>query len=81
MSASYYLTAMFNNCIPQQQLGSCSVTSPYLSLRRVWLVWLANYKGLGGHSLMPCSHNFNCGQSVVSHQNGFFSGLSMVKVP
>ena len=37
MSASYYLTVMFDNCIPRQQLGSCSVTR---SLRRVWLARL-----------------------------------------
>ena len=41
MSAFYYLTAMADNCIPQQQLGSCNVTRPFLSLRRVWLARLA----------------------------------------
>ena len=34
MSAAYYLTAMVNNCVPRRQLGSCSVTRPFLSLRR-----------------------------------------------
>ena len=33
-------TAMFDNCVPRRQLGSCSVTRPFLSLRRVWLVRL-----------------------------------------
>jgi len=28
MSASYYLTAMFDNCVPLQQLSSCSMTRP-----------------------------------------------------
>ena len=41
MSASYYLTAMVDNCIPWQQFGSCSVTRPFLSLQRVWLARLA----------------------------------------
>ena len=41
MSPSYYLTAMFDNCFPQRQLGSYSVTRPFLSLRRVWLARLA----------------------------------------
>ena len=40
LSASYYLTAMFDNCIPWRQLGSCGVTRPFLSLRRVWLARL-----------------------------------------
>ena len=25
MSASYYLTATFDNCVPRRQLGSCSI--------------------------------------------------------
>ena len=36
MSAFYYLTAMVDNCVPWQQLNGCSVTRPFLSLRRVW---------------------------------------------
>ena len=40
ISAFYCLTAMFDNCVPRRQLGSCSVTGPFLSLRRVWLVRL-----------------------------------------
>jgi len=36
----YYLTAMFDNCVPRRQLGSCSVTIPFLSLWRVWLARL-----------------------------------------
>ena len=40
MSASYYLTAMVDNCVPRQQLGSCSMTRPFLSLQRVWLARL-----------------------------------------
>ena len=44
MSASYYLTVMVDNCVPRRQLGSCSVTRPFLSLRRVWLVRLARRK-------------------------------------
>ena len=40
MSASYYPTAMFYNCVPWRQLGSCSVTRPFLSLQRVWLARL-----------------------------------------
>ena len=40
MPASCYLTAIVDNCIPRQQLGSCSMTRPFLSLRRVWLVRL-----------------------------------------
>ena len=39
-SGSYYLTTVFDNCIPQRQLGSCSVTRPVLSLHRVWLARL-----------------------------------------
>ena len=38
MSASCYLT---DNYIPRGQLGSCSVTRLFLSMRRVWLVRLA----------------------------------------
>ena len=38
MSASYYLTAVFDKSIPWWQLGSCSVTWPCFSLHRVWLV-------------------------------------------
>ena len=37
MSASYYLTAMVNNCVSWRQLGSCSMTRPFLSLRRLGL--------------------------------------------
>ena len=37
MSASY-LTAVFDNCVPHRQLNGCSMTRPFLSLRRVWLV-------------------------------------------
>ena len=44
MSASYYLTAMVDICIPLQQLGSCSMTRPFLSLRRVWLARLVKHK-------------------------------------
>ena len=40
MSASYYLTAIFDKCVPWWQLGSCSMTRPFLSLQRVWLVRL-----------------------------------------
>ena len=40
MSASYYLTAMCDNCVPWQQLGSCSMARPFLSLRRVLLARL-----------------------------------------
>ena len=40
MSASYYLTTMFNNSVPWRQLGSDSVTRPFLSMRRVWLARL-----------------------------------------
>ena len=32
------LTAVFDNCIPRQQLDGCSVTRLFLSMRRVWLV-------------------------------------------
>ena len=32
MSASYYPTTMVDNCISRRQLGSCSVTRPFLSL-------------------------------------------------
>ena len=40
MSTSGYLTAMFNNCVPRRQLGSCSVPRLFLSLQRVWLARL-----------------------------------------
>ena len=40
MPASCYLTAMVDNCVPQRQLSSCSVTRPFLSLQRVWLARL-----------------------------------------
>ena len=43
MSTSYYPTAMFDNCVPRQQLSSCSMTRPFLSLRRVWFVRLVYY--------------------------------------
>ena len=33
-------TAMVDNCISRQWLSSCSVTRPFLSLRRVWLARL-----------------------------------------
>ena len=32
MSASYYLTAMFDNCVPWQQPNDCSMTRPFLSV-------------------------------------------------
>ena len=32
---------MVDNCVPRQQLGSCSVTRPFFSLRRVWLARLS----------------------------------------
>ena len=55
MSASYYLTAMVNNCVPRRQLGTCSMTRPFLSLRRVWLVRLHVmidlYRPLSEHSV------------------------------
>ena len=35
-------TTMVNNYVPRRQLGICSVTRPFLSLRRVWLVRLGN---------------------------------------
>ena len=35
MSTSYYLTARFDNCVPWRQLGSCSVTRPFLSAKGV----------------------------------------------
>ena len=35
MSAAYYLTTLFNNCIPQRQLVSYSVTRPFLSAKGV----------------------------------------------
>ena len=35
MSASYYLTVLFDNCVPQQQLVSYSVTRPFLSAKGV----------------------------------------------
>ena len=35
-------------CVPQQQLGSYSVTRPFLSLRKVWLARL-------GNSVVSCS--------------------------
>ena len=35
MSASYYLTALFDNCISQRQLVSYSVTRPFLSAKGV----------------------------------------------
>ena len=35
MSASYVLTAMFDNCVPQRQLDGCSVTRPFLSAKGV----------------------------------------------
>ena len=40
MPASCYLITMVDNCVPQRQLSSCSVTRPFLSLRRVWLARL-----------------------------------------
>ena len=42
MSASYYLTAMFDNCVPRCQLGSCSMTRTFLTLQRMWLVRLGD---------------------------------------
>ena len=43
--SSNYITCLadvsiFDNCIPQRQLVSYSVTRPFLSLRRVWFVRL-----------------------------------------
>ena len=35
MSAYYYPTALFDNCVPQRQLISCSVTNPFLSAKGV----------------------------------------------
>ena len=47
MSASYYLT---DNCVPRRQLGSCSVTRPFLSAKGV------AYKT----SASDCSHTCTC---------------------
>ena len=62
MLASYYLTAIVNNCTPRRQLGSCSVTRPLLSLRRVWPARLEaaqkNVQTLRG-SEVPQLHKFN----------------------
>ena len=53
MSASYYLTAVFDNCIPRQQFDGCNITRPFLSLQRVWLTRLV--KTLAG-SFAPISN-------------------------
>ena len=39
---------MFDNCVPLRQLSSCSVTRPFLSLQRVWLVRLVPYASVHG---------------------------------
>ena len=54
---------MFDNCVLWRQLGSCSMTRPFLSLRRVWLARLktphnspSTEKGLAGaQSLRQCA--------------------------
>ena len=69
MSASYYLTAMFDNCVPRWQLGSCSVTRPFLSLRRVWLARLSKCNKF--QFLSP--EQF---RSFVLRSTNFFSSLS-----
>ena len=86
MSASYYLTAMVDNCVPRRQLGSCSVTRPFLSLRRVWLVRLHVmidlYRLLSGHSV-PCiilevkGHISNYVRSSVKNINNLSIPLSV----
>ena len=40
MPASYCLTALFDDCVAQRQLVSCSMTRPFLSLLSVWLARL-----------------------------------------
>ena len=57
-----YVTTLFDHCIPRWQLVSCSVTRPFLYLRRVWLVRLQGTQPCSLHSLphtrqhcMPCS--------------------------
>ena len=54
MSASCYLTALLHNCIPWQQLVSCSMTTPFLSAKAVacetkWVVHIS-YTG----NCWPC---------------------------
>ena len=56
---------VFDNCVPRRQLDSCSVTRPFLSLRRVW----------------GCETNLDCVLFVKPYiQNlpslSFFSSLS-----
>ena len=53
-----YLTAMFDNCVPRRQLGSCSVTRPFLSLRRVWLARLAPSRGGSSQAPGDTTSNF-----------------------
>ena len=60
MSASYYyLTARFDHCVPWRQVGSCSMTSPFLSLRRVWLA------RLDSHLFIPDRRGEVAGQSIM----------------
>ena len=60
MSASYYyLTARFDHCVPRRQLGSCSMTSPFLSLRRVWLA------RLDSHLFIPDRRGEVAGQNIT----------------
>ena len=69
------LNRLFNNCIPRQQLGSCSVTRPFLSVR-VWLVRL----GLD----VVCWGSFNtplASLNVHDSSTPFASGVPSLQTP
>ena len=76
MSASCYLTAVVDNCVSRQQLCSCSVTRPFLSLQRVWLARLHD-------SLIALYVNLNEAVALVRITQGytFISSVSYVCLP
>ena len=61
---------MVDNCVPQRQLGSCSVTRPFLSLRKVWLARLNRWLVLAVGDYFQCSYCFTSRISSKSDSVG-----------
>ena len=73
MSASYYLTAMFDNCVPRRQLGSCSMIRPFLSaLARLHLTLIQPCMVTSGTLAFIVRTNFSEGVQIF--QKNLFGG-------
>ena len=57
---------MVDNCVPQQQLGSCSVTRPFLSVRRVWVARLFHIPCSINERANSCTHIGSCLAATAS---------------